>query len=43
VAFSPHMSPQNEPLVSPICATRPAHFSLLHLITRMLFGEVYRA
>ena len=31
------------PLLSPIRATYPAHLSLLDLITRMTFGEEYRA
>jgi hypothetical protein len=31
------------PLYSPKCATRPAHLSPLDLITRMIFGEEYRA
>jgi hypothetical protein len=30
-------------LLSPIHATCPAHLSLLNLITRMIFGEEYRA
>jgi hypothetical protein len=31
------------PLLSPIRATRPAHLILLCLITRMIYGEEYRA
>ena len=31
------------PLLSPICATRPAHLILLELITRIIFGEQYRS
>ena len=31
------------PLLSPICATCPAHPILLDLITRMIFGEEYRS
>jgi hypothetical protein len=30
------------PLLSPICATCPAHFILLDLITRTIVGEEYR-
>jgi hypothetical protein len=31
------------PPLSPIRATRPAHLSLLYLITRIISGEAYRA
>jgi len=31
------------PLLSPICATSPAHFILLDLIPRIIFGEEYRS
>ena len=31
------------PLLSPICATCPAHLSILDLITRMIFGEECRS
>ena len=31
------------PLLSPICATYPAHLILLYLITRIIFGEEYRS
>jgi len=31
------------PLLSPICAICPAHFILLYLINRIIFGEEYRS
>jgi hypothetical protein len=30
------------PLLSPICATCPAHLVLLYLVTKIIFGEEYK-